>query len=186
MIAAHSGEAEIPSIVRAPSAEQLARRVEVAAHRLEHAPARRSTLPRIVRVVAGSCARNSRQRSMPSSTGSGPKTALTISQPMLSARSARSCPRSAYESACLHASSALAERTHDVALDAAEQVPRLREAEVVAELLAGREHLLRVVAQQSSLLPLRMRSVQSPSSGARRPAAAELERVLERAPPSAT
>jgi hypothetical protein len=40
-------------------------------------------------------ARNSLQRSIPSSTGSGPKIALIISQPMLSARSAAKLPRSA-------------------------------------------------------------------------------------------
>ena len=84
---------------------------------------------------------------MPSSTGSGPKFAAIISQPMLSARSVGRLPRSACSSACCQASSARASEPEDRPLDAAAQVPRLGERERIAELLGGAQHFLDVVVE---------------------------------------
>src|SRR5205823_8592514 len=70
-----------------------------------------------------------------------------------------------------------AERAHHAALDAADHVPRLREAVVVAELLAGRERLLRRSAQVVAAAAQDLQRAE-PDERAGRAPAAQLERVL--------
>ena len=119
---------------------------------------------------------------MPSSTGSGPKFAAIISQPMLSARSVAQVAALGVHERLLPGLLGARQRADERPLEAAEQVPRLGEGERVAELLGGAQHLLDSVEQPVAVAAEDAQRAEA-EQRARRAAAAELERVLERLPP---
>src|SRR4029453_2879063 len=116
-------------------------------------------------------------RAIPCSTGSGPKFALIISQAMLSARSARRLPRSAYSSACRQASSP-DPLNPSASLRPAEQVPRLSEGERIPELFRGPQRHVHVVEEPCAATAEHAERGKA-EEGPGWPAACQRDRILE-------